>query len=52
MAVAVEVGIGHLGTEFRADTFILLCTLQPARAIATGAFQAVTDGLDHFLIFI
>ena len=52
MAVAGEIGVGHLLPEFRADTFIILGALQTAGAVAAGTLQAVTHGLHHFLVFV
>ena len=52
MAVAVEVGIGHLGAKFLANTLIILRPLHTAGTIATGMLQSLFDSLNHFLIFV
>ena len=38
MAVAVEVGIGHLGAEFLANALVILRPFHAAGAVATGVF--------------
>ena len=52
MAIAFEIGICDLLTEFLADALILLGALETAGAIAAGALQTLPDGSDNFLIFI
>ena len=52
MAVALEAGISNLFAKFLADTFVFFCTFQTAGAVATGAFQTLFDGIDHFCVFI
>ena len=52
MAVAFEIRIGNLLPEFLTHALIVLGSLQPAGAIATGSFQAIPNGLDHFLVLI
>ena len=52
MAIALEIGISDLFTEFLADALILLGPLQAAGAVTAGALQALPDGLDHFLVLV
>ena len=52
MAIALEIGVCHLLPEFPADALIFLSSLQTAGAVAAGAFQALFDHLDHFLVIV
>ena len=52
MAIAFEIGICDLLTEFLADALILLGALKSAGAIAAGTLQAFPNRGNHFLIFI
>ena len=52
MAISGKVRVSDLLPEFLADALVFLGALQPARAIAAGAFQAFPDGLHHFLILV
>ena len=52
MAVAMEVRIGHLGTEFFANALVILCPFHTAGAVATGVFQALFYGLYHFGVIV
>ena len=52
MAVALEIGVCDLLTEFFTNALILLGALQAAGAIATGTLQAILDHLHDFFIFV
>ena len=52
MAVPFVVRICDLLPKFLADALILLCPLQAAGAIASGAFQSIPDHLYHLFVFI
>ena len=52
MAVALEIGIRDLLTEFLANAFVLLGARQTAGAVSAGALESVLDHLDDFLVFI
>jgi len=52
VAEAGKVGVGDLLTKFFTDALVVFAALQAAGAVAAGALQAITNGLDHFLIII
>ena len=52
MTVSFKVWIRNLSPEFGADALVILRPLQPAGAIATGAFQAFPDHSHHFLVIV
>ena len=52
MAVALEVGISNLLTKFLADALVFFGSLQAAGAIATRAFQTITNMLDDFFVIV
>ena len=52
MAIAFEIGIRDLLTEFLADTFVVLCFLQMAGAIAALSFKSRLDLRDKLGVFI
>ena len=52
MAITFKVRVCDLFPEFLADTLVILGAAQPARTVTAGPFQAIPDGLDHFLVFI
>ena len=52
MAIALEIRVGNLLTEFLADALVILSSFQTAGAVAAGALQAFFDHLDHFLVIV
>ena len=52
MTVSFEIRICDLLPELLANALVLLGPLQAARAISAGSLQPLTDGLDHFFIFV
>ena len=52
MAVALEVRVCDLLTEFLADALVILRAFQTAGAITAGALQTFPDSLYHLLILI
>ena len=52
MTVSFEFGIGNLLFELFADAFVLFGSFQAAGTVSAGAFQALPNGFDGFLILV
>ena len=52
MAIALEIRIGDLLTEFLADALIILGALETAGAVSALGFKALFDGLYYFFVFV
>ena len=52
MTIAFEVGVSNLFPELFADAFVFFGSLQAAGTVSAGAFQALPNGFDGFLILV
>ena len=52
MAVAFKVRILDLVAELLAHALVFLCVGKPARAVATGALEALLNAGDDLLVFV
>ena len=52
MAVAFEIRVSDLLTEFLANALVFLGALQTTGTVSAGALQAFFDRSYHFFIFI
>jgi len=52
MAEAGELRVCNLLPEFLADALIVLSPFQATGTISSGAFQSISDHLNHFFIFV
>jgi len=52
VAIALEIGVSDLPTEFLANAFVFFTALQTAGTVAACSLQAFFNGSHHFLVFI
>ena len=52
MAIAFVIFVSDLVAEFLAHTFIILCALKAARAIASCALESFLHGFNHCGVFV
>ncbi|MBR2075192.1 MAG: hypothetical protein IJ977_08055 [Fibrobacter sp.] len=52
MAVALKIRIGDLAPKLLANALIILASLQPAGAVATGPLQALSNRLYDLFVLI